>query len=258
MASGQQPIQGSNGLWNSPDVPSSMSNSSHRGSNNNHSLLSNQFSNSIFNQLLQPSASQRAEAALQQQNFLTLVPNHRSLAAAVQQQLVAASLAAPNVHMMPPVHLQRASQRLLARDLAGQSALLSREEREAILQRFPNSHIGYLSSASQTPVEYTRDQSIERDILAINKAGGSKSGPDAASQLPCQARGMPADHNSSVSKSNQLGRLYRTFPRSLGTNTDSDSLSFCPDRRLPILISQVMPLMASICFVPTQHAARLG
>lgn len=197
MANGQQLGQG-NCFWNSPDVPSSMSNSSHRGSNNNHSLLSNQFSNSIFNQLLQPSASQRAEAALQQQGFLNLVPNHRSLAAAVQQQLVAASLASPNVHMLPNVHLHRASQRLLAHDLAGQSALLSREEREVILQRFPTSSIGFLPSASQTPEKNIRDQPMELDILAMNKAGGSKSGPGATS-LPCQARGMPADHNSSVS-----------------------------------------------------------
>jgi hypothetical protein len=208
MAHGQQLGQ-ANGLWNSPDVPSSMNNSSHRGSNTNHSLLSNQFSNSIFNQLLQPSASQRAEAALQQQGFLTLVPNHRSLAAAVQQQLVAASLAAPNVHMLPTAHLQRASQHLLAHDFAGQSALLSREEREAILQRFPTSSIGYLPSASQTPLTYIRDQPMELDILAMNKAGGSKSGPDAASQLPCQARGMPADHNSSVSITSwTLSNLY--------------------------------------------------
>jgi hypothetical protein len=210
MATGAQNTGNSNGSWSPMDYPSAMNQPSQNL--DNQAGLGSQYTNSILNQILQqPSATQRAEAAFHQQGLLSLVPNqHNSnslIAAAVQQQLVA-SLASPGLPLLQPFQCDlRTSQRLLVGDLASNGSLLSRSEREALARRFSaSSNPGLLSLAGQSQADYRGESSNLSDVLLgvgarkddlTSTAGSGRQ--EATIQLPCQARGMAADHNSSVS-----------------------------------------------------------
>ena len=219
MSSGNQQRQG-NGFWSSSDGPSTR-NQQRLGENPG--LLNPQLSNSILNQLLlqqqqqqQPSSSQRAEAALQQSSLLSLLPNHHAnssiFAAAVQHQLVA-SLANPNVSLLQTLRLPQTTHRLVGLDLSSSISLLSAGEREAMLRHLvavkssknlpPQASVKVNAepkkglSSERSEVKPSRGSSLSSTTVAAGT--GSNPAQETATQLPCQARGMPADHNSSVS-----------------------------------------------------------
>jgi hypothetical protein len=186
----------SSGQWIPSESPPEMNQQIYAG--DNQSMLGSQYPSTILNQFFQqPSATQRVEAALHQQGLLSLVPNHHSgsslIAAAVQQQVqqqLVASLASPRGIPL----LQPFQQNLVVGDVCSNAGLLSRSERDNILQRLtPPSSQSILSLAPQRG-----DGRVGRDDP--NHAGsGDGSRQATATQLPCLARGMSADHNSSVS-----------------------------------------------------------
>ena len=162
-------------------------------------LAGTQYDTSILNQLLQQqSAAQRAEASLHQRSLLqSLLPSPRSnsnmLAVALQQELAAASsLPSPNLQLLPNVN--RGSQGNLVG--GGGGGLLARQEQElAMLRRITGSN----SSTNRKPsIVHSIAEGGDSETSVVD---GEKESDfvDSTLQLPCQARGMAADHNSSVS-----------------------------------------------------------
>jgi hypothetical protein len=181
---------------------------------------SQQYSSSILNQLLQhqSAAAQRVEASLHQQKlFSSLLLSHQaSNAAALQQELVVASLGhgSSSLHqqLLPHHHINRcASQGLVV------GGLMSRGDPQVTttMRRLPGTFTGQnllptLSAKQQQQLELIRNS--ERGDLECQKEVGSgvspsPAGHETATQLPCQARGMPADHNSSVS----IHKFWRSY-----------------------------------------------
>ena len=237
----------------------------HQNRTRNQALFGSQYPNSILNQILQqPASSQRAEAALQPQSLLSFIPNHRSggniLAAAVQQQLVA-TLANSNIQLLQPMHLQRASQRFGARDLGG--SLLSVGEQDALIRHFPSAApvgqamLPSLTGQQQAESQKEKPQGVDHcDAVAAKLLRGptesssklvSASGhtPEAATQLPCQARGMPADHNSSVSMCVSMSQWVRSLMMPNRCN-----FLICLDIRQHTLKSPAMHLTDNILYAP--------
>jgi hypothetical protein len=186
----------------------SMNHSSFQGSFDSSRLRalsgSQQYSSSILNQLLQQqSAAQRVEASLHQQKlFSSLLLSQASNVAALQQELVASlGHGSSSLQQMLPHHMNRcASQGLVG-------GLLSRGDQHATtMRRLPGTFTGQnllpsLNAKQQQHLELIRNS--EREDLECQREGGSgvsasPAGQETATQLPCQARGMAADHNSSV------------------------------------------------------------
>ena len=165
-------------------------------------LAGTQYDTSILNQLLQQqSAAQRAEASLHQRSLLqSLLPSPRSnsnmLAVALQQELAAASsLPNPNLQLLPNVN--RGSQgNLVGGGGGGGGGLLARQEQElAMLRRITGSN----SSTNRKPsIVHSIAEGGDSETSVVD---GEKEADfvESTLQLPCQARGMAADHNSSVS-----------------------------------------------------------
>lgn len=156
-------------------------------------LAGTQYDTTILNQLLQQqSAAQRAEASLHQRSLLqSLLPspgaNSNILSVALQQE-IAASLSNSNFQLLSNVN------RSSPGSLVG-GGLLSRQEQElAMLRRLAGS-----ASTSGKPslVQSIGSRDAENSIVEGQKASNFI---DSSVQLPCQARGMAADHNASVSR----------------------------------------------------------
>ena len=106
------------------------------------------------------------------------------LAAAVQQQLVA-SLATPSMSLLQPLQQLTAQ-----RSLSGSGrTLLSRHDHGVLLRDFPST-----SKSNLIPLQggHQIELDTENDL---------KTPQEPTTQIPCQARGMSADHNSLVSLS---------------------------------------------------------
>jgi hypothetical protein len=187
----------SSGKWKASDSPPEMNQQSYVG--DKQAVLGSQYPSTILNQFFQqPSATQRVEAALHQQGLLYLVPNSHngnSLIAAVQhqvQQQLVASLASPRGIPL----LQPFQQNLAVGDVRSNAGLLSRSDRDMILQRMcPPSSQSIVSLSPQRG-----DARVGRDDPNHAGSGDGSTGRQAtATPLSCLARGMSADHNSSVS-----------------------------------------------------------
>jgi hypothetical protein len=177
--------------------------------------------NLIYNNLTSQQQQQRmAQAAIQQCSALSMMRDHQSrtrsddiLAAAVQHHL-AASLASSQPSI-PPMYtsLGNLSHLVVGNDLPSGSSLAS------LSRAYPNSHgsIPFMhdlqqGNSSSAPRAYLQRESggaqpnllLDSVLDASTRIAATTNSPTATKHIPCQARGMAADHNSMVRASLQL------------------------------------------------------
>lgn len=186
------------------------------------SLSGNAFSNSVLERLLQqnrtvnghmgssqggvaPSPlSGDAGGIMNQQDLLSAqIDRNRMLAVLQQQQR---QLAASMAHGRPVLQQNISSDfvvapRFMVDDFAGAGNLLSRSDQDILLSRFPaamaaSGHLG-LGGGGHSELDFGNTNKIA-DLLLAKQVAFHEANKPRTSRLPCQARGMKADHNSSV------------------------------------------------------------
>jgi hypothetical protein len=143
---------------------------------------------------------------MNQQDLLSAqIDRNRMLAALQQQQRqLAASMAQ---HAGRPALQQNISPdflgapRFMVDDFAGAGNLRSRSEQDMLLSRYPGAmavsgHLG-LGGNGHSELDFGNASKIA-DLLMAKQVAFHEVNKSGTSRLPCQARGMKADHNSSV------------------------------------------------------------
>lgn len=156
-------------------------------------------------------------------------------------------------------------QRFMVDDFAGAGALLSRPEQEFILARSGFQGIGTpampgFRGGDGTTLDLSHSSKLADFLIAKQAAvmnGAVHMALHKVTRLPCQARGMKADHNSSVSTVKVVMEVDTTEFISL----DFPEMSVVPKTqryRRHSSRSQKTLVMVNICSVLMQHVVRQG
>lgn len=178
------------------------------------------YSNSVLERLLQnhrttggpvgafqagmaPSPLSHDSGRVMNQHDIFSVQNRNRMIAALQQQqrqLTAASIATRG---LPTLHQNisqdfRGAHRFMVDDFAGAGNLLSRSEQDMLLSRYPSMAVtGHMGLGGHSDMDFVNTTKLA-DLLLAKQVALQEAGKPRTTRLPCQARGMKADHNSSV------------------------------------------------------------
>jgi hypothetical protein len=147
---------------------------------------------------------------MNQQDILSAQRENRNrMLAALQQQqrqLTAASMAARGLPVLHQNMTQdfRGAQRFMVDDFAGAGNLLSRSEQEILLSRYPSMAAqGHAGLGGHPDLDFGNTSKLA-DLLLAKQVAFHEANKPRTTRLPCQARGMKADHNSSVRLSSEV------------------------------------------------------
>jgi hypothetical protein len=239
------------------------------------------YSNSVFERLLQqnrtvngqigasqgvapsPLSGDGGTVMNQQDLFSAQIDRNRMLAALQQQQR---QLAATMAHGRPVLQQNISpdslgAQRFMVDDFAGAGNLLSRSEQDMLLSRYPAMAVtGHIGLGGHSDLDFSNTSKIA-DLLLAKQVAFHEASKPRTSRLPCQARGMKADHNSSVRLLRRSPQPYTFFSMDLCLFFVSHELFMVVCHccaRLPSLRFLMMLVTDNTCCVPIHHVALLG